>query len=180
MKATIITGSPHKNGTSAMLADSFIRGLEEAGHDVFRYDAAFGKVGGCLGCDHCRKTGEPCVRHDDMEKLIAHLLESDAVAFVTPVYYFGMSSQLKAVLDRFYASEDRLRGKKKAVLLASAASSERSVAKNLVGLYRDVVDWMQWENSGEVLALGCGARKDIEKSDYPEEAHFLGKRLFQQ
>lgn len=179
MKATIITGSPHRNGTSAMLADSLIRGLEETGHGVFRFDAAFSEVNGCLGCDHCRKTGDPCVRCDDMEELISHLLGSDAVVFVTPVYYFGMSSQLKAVLDRFYVPEAVLRGRKKAVLLASAASSEQSVAKNLVGLYRNVVDWMQWENSGEVLALGCGTRKDIDKSDYPEEAYLLGKRLFQ-
>lgn len=178
MKAVIITGSPHKNGTSALLADEFIRGLQEAGHEAFRFDAAFSDVKGCLGCDHCRKTGEPCVRHDDMEKLVPALLEADAVAFVTPIYYFGMSSQLKTVLDRFYAPEQALVGHKKAVLLASAGSPVEAVAKNLIGLYRDVVGWMQWKNAGEILALECRERKDIEKSEYPGQAYELGKALF--
>ncbi len=178
MKAVIITGSPHKRGTSALLADEFIRGLQEAGHETFRFDAAFSNVKGCLGCDHCRKTGKPCVHHDDMEKLVPVLLEADAVAFVTPVYYFGMASQLKTVLDRFYAPEEALKGGKKAVLLASAASPAEAVAKNLTGLYHDVTGWMQWENAGEVLALGCSSRKDIEETDYPNQAYALGKSLF--
>lgn len=178
MKAVILTGSPHKKGTSALLADEFIRGLHETGHETFRFDAAFSNVKGCIGCDHCRKTGEPCVYHDDMEKLIPYLLEADAVAFVTPVYYFGMASQLKTVLDRFYAPESALMGHKKAVLLASAANPAETVTKNLTGLYRDVTGWMQWENAGEVLALGCGSRKDIEESNYPNRAYILGKSLF--
>ena len=53
MKITVITGSPHKNGTSALLADRFIKGAKEAGHNVFRFDSAFEQVKPCLGCDHC-------------------------------------------------------------------------------------------------------------------------------
>ena len=49
MKVTVITGSPHKKGTSALLADEFIRGAQEAGWDTFRFDAAFEKVSPCLG-----------------------------------------------------------------------------------------------------------------------------------
>lgn len=178
MKAVIITGSPHKRGTSALLADEFIRGLQEAEHETFRFDAAFSNVKGCLGCDHCRKAGEPCVHHDDMEKLVSYLLEADAVAFVTPIYYFGMSSQLKTVIDRFYAPEKSLMGNKKAVLMASAGSPEAVIAKNLTGLYQDVVGWMRWENAGEILALGCYNREDIEKSEYPGQAYEFGKSLF--
>ena len=178
MKAVIITGSPHKKGTSALLADEFIRGLQDAGHETYRFDAAFSNVKGCLGCNHCRKTGEPCVHHDDMEKLVPYLLEADAVVFVTPIYYFGMSSQLKTVIDRFYAPEKALMGNKKAVLMASAGSPETVIAKNLTGLYQDVIGWMQWENAGQILALGCYSREDIEKSEYPDQAYELGKSLF--
>jgi len=51
MKITVITGSPHKRGTSSLLADEFIRGAEISGHKVFRFDSAFEDVKPCLGCN---------------------------------------------------------------------------------------------------------------------------------
>lgn len=62
MKMVVITGSAHKNGTSACLTDNFIKGAEEAGYEVSRFDAAFKKVHPCLGCDHCYKTGGMCLQ----------------------------------------------------------------------------------------------------------------------
>ena len=53
MKIVVLTGSPHKAGTSSLLADCFIRGAEEAGHEIFRFDAAFNNVHPCIGCDKC-------------------------------------------------------------------------------------------------------------------------------
>ena len=51
MYIVMITGSPHRHGTSALLADEFIRGATESGHTVFRFDAAFECVHPCIGCD---------------------------------------------------------------------------------------------------------------------------------
>ena len=104
MKVTVITGSPHKKGTSALLADEFIRGAQEAGWDTFRFDAAFEKVTPCLGCDRCGIGAAPCVQKDAMQKLMPELLTSQVVALVTPLYYFGFSAQIKTVIDRFYAN----------------------------------------------------------------------------
>ena len=53
MKIVVITGSPHKNGTSALLAAEFIKGAAEAGNEIYRFDAAFSQVHPCIGCDHC-------------------------------------------------------------------------------------------------------------------------------
>lgn len=103
MKITVITGSPHKDGTSALLADKFIQGAKKSGHDVFRFNAAFEDVHSCNGCDHCGMNG-PCVFKDSMSKLLPELLVSDLIAFVTPLYYWGMSVQLKKVIDRFYSA----------------------------------------------------------------------------
>ena len=103
MKVTVITGSPHKKGTSALLADEFIRGAQEAGWEAFRFDAAFEQVAPCLGCDRCGIGTAPCVQKDAMQKLMPELLTSQAVALVTPLYYFGFSAQINRVIDRFYA-----------------------------------------------------------------------------
>jgi multimeric flavodoxin WrbA len=57
MEILMITGSPHKDGTSNVLACEFIRGAEEAGHNVYRFDSAFEDVSPCRGCDSCRVHG---------------------------------------------------------------------------------------------------------------------------
>ena len=51
MKIVVVTGSPHKQGTSALLADKFIEGAQAAGHEVFRFNAAFEDIHPCQGCD---------------------------------------------------------------------------------------------------------------------------------
>ena len=58
MKIVVVTGSPHKAGTSALLADKFIEGAESKGHEVFRFNAAFEDIHPCRGCDACGMNGE--------------------------------------------------------------------------------------------------------------------------
>jgi len=53
MKIVVLTGSPHKDGTSAFMAENFMKGTVEAGHEVFRFDTAFKKIHPCIGCDNC-------------------------------------------------------------------------------------------------------------------------------
>ena len=103
LKIVVLCGSPHRNGTSALLADKFIEGAKSAGHEVFRFNAAFEDINPCRGCDACSMNG-PCVIHDAIsEKLIQKLVDCDMVALVTPLYYFGFSAQIKMVIDRFYS-----------------------------------------------------------------------------
>ena len=177
MKITIITGSPHKNGTSSLLADEFIRGAKEKGHEIFRFDAAFEAVHSCLGCDYCSSTGH-CIHKDSIEKLIPYLKEADIVVFVTPLYYFGMSAQLKIVIDRFYAINDILMGSsKKAILLSTAYDNHKWTFEALEHHYKTIVNYLGWKDIGILLAGGCGNRSMIEHSSYPEKAYEMGKKL---
>ena len=110
MKIVVITGSHHKNGTSAHLAAAFIRGAEETGHEVCRFDAAFRQVHPCIACETCHNTDRGCAFADDMKTLYPELLEADAVAFATPIYYYAMNAQIRAVIDRFYACDAQVLG----------------------------------------------------------------------
>ena len=177
MKVTVITGSPHKKGTSALLADEFIRGAREAGWDTYRFDAAFEKVAPGLGCDRCGIGAAPCVQRDAMQTLMPELLSPQAVALVTPLYYFGFSAQIKTVIDRFYANSYKLTGGKKVFLLATAYDSNDWTMTALTTHYETLARYMRWEDSGKVLAVGCGARSDIERSQFPQEAYQLGLSL---
>jgi len=121
MKIIVITGSAHKNGTSANLAENFIKGAEEAGHEIFRFDSAFKKVHPCIACEKCHNTDTGCAFKDDMETLNPELLSADAVVFVTPIYYYAMNAQIRTVIDRFYANDAQLHGNKKTALLVTMA-----------------------------------------------------------
>ena len=98
MKILVITGSPRKNGNSNTLVDNFIKGVEEAGHSVVRFDSAFKNVHPCVACNKCGMNGQ-CVFKDDFEFVRNNIVDADVVVFASPMYYFGISAQIKAVID---------------------------------------------------------------------------------
>jgi putative NADPH-quinone reductase len=176
MKIVVVTGSPHKAGTSALLADKFIEGAQAAGHEVFRFNAAFENIHPCLGCDHCGMNG-PCIQNDAIEqKLMPHLLDMDMIVLVTPLYYYGMSAQLKTIVDRFYSRTGQITNKK-SMLMATAYNSADWTMKALVDHYETLIRYMNWKDMGQVLAIGCGSRSLIEQSKFPEQAFQIGKSL---
>ena len=175
MKIVVLTGSPRKHGTSTLLASEFIRGAEEAGHTVFRFDCAFQKVHPCIACDKCRTTDEGCVWKDDMEILNPHLLEADAVVLVSPIYYYDWNAQLKTVIDRFYANSEALRAPKDTALMLTMADDTMESADGAILSYRNMMGFMNWKDRGVIAARDCWERADIEKSQYPALAYELGK-----
>ena len=178
MKITVITGSPRQLGSSALLTDRFIAGATEAGHTVTRFDAAFEKVAPCLGCDYCRGNGLVCINNDSMSKLNSALFSAEVLVFITPLYYFGMSAQIKTVIDRLYANNSFMQGKdRKTILIATAADSEEDTMQALVVHFHAIAKYMQWEKIGTLLAVGCGSRQETEKTEFPEQAYQMGRQL---
>ena len=176
MKILVLTGSPRKNGNSATLADSFIKGAKEAGHSVERFDAAFKKVHPCIACNACGMDG-PCVFKDDFEFVRKHIIEADCVVFATPMYYFGISAQLKAVIDRFYAINGSIHVPKKAVLLMTYANTAASEAVPIKSHYDVLLKYLGWTDAGQVIAPGVWPVGAVNGTEYPEQAYQLGKGL---
>lgn len=71
MKILVLTGSPRKNGNSNTLVDNFIKGAQEKGHNVVRFDSAFKSVHPCTACNHCGMNGE-CVFKDDLNLCVKY------------------------------------------------------------------------------------------------------------
>ena len=177
MKVVVITGSAHKYGTSNCLAEQFIKGAEEAGHSVFRFDAAQKSVHPCIACEHCHNTDKGCVFKDDMCELNPRLSEADVIAFVTPIYYYTVNAQIKAVIDRFYANDAALHKNKKAVLMVTMADDAAATADSAVDMLKGIAGFMEWEIAGTVIGVDCGDTAALQKTDYADKAYKLGKAL---
>ena len=110
-KVLILEGSPRRNGNSAILSDEFARGAEEAGCSVEKIQIAHQKIAGCLGCGVCYRNGSACVQKDDMAEIREKMLAADVIVLASPIYFYSMTAQMKAVIDRSYAFYQQLEGK---------------------------------------------------------------------
>lgn len=177
MKIVIFEGSPNKNGSSNMLAANFIRGARETGHTVEVIDAANANLHPCTGCVACGYEG-PCVQKDDMEVFRRQILSADMMVFVTPLYYYGMSAQLKILVDRFCAINSSInRRHMKSALLTVAWNADDWTFEALEAHYKTLVRYLNLDDQGMVLGYGCGSPEMTKRSQYPEEAYRLGKNL---
>lgn len=177
MKIVVMEGSPNRHGSSNRLAAEFIRGAEETGHTVTVIDAAHANLHSCTGCIHCGYEG-PCVQKDDMELFREQILNADMMVFVTPLYYYGMSAQLKILVDRFCAINSSIQRKHmKSALLTAAWNADSWTFEALESHYHTLVRYLNLEDYGMVLGYGCGTVSMTEHSDYPRRAYELGRSL---
>ena len=177
MKIVVLEGSPNRHGSSNLLAENFIRGAEEAGHTGRVIDAAHAGVHPCTGCIHCGYEGL-CAQKDGMDEIRAAVLEADMMVFVTPLYYYGMSAQLKTVIDRFCAFNSSIQRKgMRSALIAAAWNSDDWTFEALEAHYNTLVRYLNLKNMGTVLGYGCGTPSMTKRSGYPEKAYEMGKRL---
>lgn len=177
MRILVVTGSPHKHGTSACLADNFVKGATEAGHEVYRFDAAFKNVHPCTACNTCYTKGDGCVFKDDMEELTPKLFEAEAVVFVSPIYYYNVNAQIKAVIDRFYANDAKLHGNRKTALLTTMEDETMESAEGADLCFKNAAKFLDWQVVGIVNAMNAQTLEDLQKTDYPQKAYELGKRI---
>ena len=177
MKIVVLMGSPNRKGSTSILTESFKKGAEEAGHSCEMIDICHANIHPCTGCVACGYEG-PCVQKDDVEMIRAKLLAADMVVFATPLYYYGMSAQLKAVVDRFCAYNSSLnRRHLKSALLTVAWNADDWTFEALEAHYKTLVRYISFEDKGMVLGYGCGSPSMTERSKFPAEAYKLGKSL---
>lgn len=188
MNILAVIGSGKTGGNTEKLVDAFAKGAEESGHTVVKLHLGRTKISPCVGCNACRTTGA-CVQKDGFEELLAAFHACDIVALATPLYFWGISAQLKAVIDRLYAIGEKdprgdyfLYPQRKCVLLATAADISRHFwAFELVEqYYRRLVSYLRWEDLGTLLATGCGgssAPRRIEETKHLQRAYRFGKNI---
>ena len=106
----ILSGSPRRNGNSDLLCDAFFRGAEDAGNQVEKIFIRDKKIGYCNACYGCRKTGK-CVIKDDMAEILEKMHWADVIVMASPVYFYSIDAQMKALIDRTLAQWTKLKNK---------------------------------------------------------------------
>lgn len=177
MRITILMGSPNRKGSTNILVENFVEGATEAGHECEMIDVCHANIHPCTGCVACGYEG-PCVQKDDVEQIRAKLIASDMVVFATPLYYYGMSAQLKTVVDRFCAYNGSLNSRHlKSALLTVAWNADDWTFEALEVHYKTLVQYINFEDKGMILGYGCGTPSMTKHSRYPKDAYALGRSL---
>lgn len=102
-KVLILSGSPRKGGNSDILCDEFAKGATEAGHNVEKIRVSEKNIHPCIACYHCSKNSGACVFKDDMAEILQKMIDADVLVLASPVYFYSIDAQLKAVIDRTVA-----------------------------------------------------------------------------
>ncbi len=97
-----INGSPHKEGTTALMLNKFLRKIKKYNGQTKLIHLIDHKINPCLGCysKSPKLCKYPCIQKDDMQKIYPLLEQADAIVFGTPVYWFNTSGLMKNFIDR--------------------------------------------------------------------------------
>ena len=177
MKIVVLAGSPHKEGTSNTLVREFIRGAKEVGKEVEIIDLAHTDIHPCMGCDACGMNGD-CVQKDKGNEILNKILDSYAIVFASPVYYYNVSSQLKMMIDRFYAKTMKITNKNlKAGVIMTSWKNDDEFTYGAIDKYFDTLfSYMHFQDIRRIYAKGSGTVSMMPKKYY-EEAYKLGRNI---
>ncbi len=176
-KVLILSSSPRKGGNSETLAAAFAKGAQEAGHQVETVYLREKQYGFCKGCFACLNLGH-CVIQDDAVEITDKMHDADVLVFVTPVYYYSVSGQLKTVLDRANPLFGTDYAFTKAYLLATAAEDGSETVEGTVKAVQGWVDCFErCELVDTVFAGGVNDIGEIAGRPALERAYQVGKEI---
>lgn len=170
----ILIGSMRTNGNTALLAQRFADGAA-VNNNVEIVSVADYKVNPCIGCNSCfSREGNQCFQNDDMIQIYEKLRNADIVVIASPVYFYGISAQLKAIVDRLHTPMRNTFHIRKLGLLLVGAAQLPNLFEPIIMQYQMVLDFFKLESIGTVLVRGVKDIGDIEGYTALEEAYELG------
>ena len=177
MNILIFSGSPRKGGNTDLLVEAFVKGASQK-HHVEVVSVRDYKVNPCMGCNACFKNKDnTCAQKDDMPLVYEKMSQADMLVIASPMYFYGLSAQLKTVIDRFHNPiRDTFPLKKMALLLVGAATLPE-LFDSILTQYKLCLNFFKLENAGRVLVRGVKDKGDIKNTDALNEAFELGQQI---
>lgn len=122
-KVLILSGSPRKGGNSDILCDEFLKGALESGHQAEKIFIRSKKIAPCSACYYCKDHGGKCAINDDMSEILDKMQAVDVIVMASPVYFYSIDAQMKAVIDRSVARWTNIPGKEFYYIMTAAEDS---------------------------------------------------------
>lgn len=175
-KVLILSGSPRKNGNSDILCDEFARGAIEAGHDVEKIRVSEKDIGFCRGCYACRESGV-CFQKDDMSEVLQKMIDCDVMVLASPVYFYSVDAQLKAVIDRSVARWTEVKNKE-FYYIVTAADEEKESAETTLACFRGYADCVEGaKEMGVIYGMGAHEKGEVRETSAMQTAYEVGKAV---
>jgi multimeric flavodoxin WrbA len=185
MKVLGIMGSPRVGGNSDILLDEALAGAKDAGAEAEKIILDKKKISGCKDCKKCNETGI-CAIKDDMVEIQKKILEAYAIIHSVPVYFWSMTSQMKAYLDRwcvFFDAEWRwqkiyypkMRGKRIG-LITVCGDPDVHTADPIVHSFKSTAEMTKLNWLGAVMASAADKGDIVKNEKAMQEAFELGKK----
>lgn len=173
-KVLVLEGSPRRGGNSQVLMDAVARGIVRGGGSVERIRVAELRLAPCIGCGGCDKSGH-CVVKDEMTGLYEKIVAAHRLLLVSPIYFYSLTAQLKAVIDRGQALWNRKHLQlnkglwhedpgRKGYLVAVAATRGAKVFEGAILTAKYFFDATGFAYGGELLVRGIDSRGEMAKA----------------
>lgn len=172
----ILSGSPRKNGNSDILCDEFARGASDVGNKVEKIRVSEKKIGYCRACYACKNTGI-CAIKDDMADILQKMIDADVIVLASPVYFYSIDAQLKALIDRTVARWIEVKNKE-FYYIVTAADDEKHAADTTIACFRGYADCVEGaKEMGIIYGMGAYEKGEIRNKECITEAYNMGKNV---
>ena len=166
-----------KGGNSDILCDEFLRGAQDAGHKAEKIRVAEKKVAPCSGCYYCSTHGGACVHKDDMADILQKMIDADVIVLASPVYFYSISAQLKAVIDRTVARWLEVKDKE-FYYITTMADEEKSSADTTLACFRGYADCVEGAvEKGVLVAGGVYEPGVVQNTSAMAQAYEMGRNV---
>ncbi|MGB9627692.1 MAG: flavodoxin family protein [Thermodesulfobacteriota bacterium] len=188
MKVLGIFGSPRRGGNTDLLLEEALKGAQSQGAEVERIYLTDFSITPCRECHGCDQTGQ-CVIEDDMQKIYPKLLEADIIILSSPIFFYGVTAWVKALIDRSqalwarkYLLKDPSLGKegrkRKGFFISVGATKGQKVFEGAILTVKYFFDVLNAEYSGELVFRGVEAKGEIRNhKEAIQQAFEAGRNL---
>ena len=174
-KVLILSGSPRKNGNSDILCDEFMKGAVEAGNEVEKIRVAEKNIGYCCACYACKN--RPSAIKDDMTEVLQKMIDADVIVLASPVYFYSIDAQLKALIDRTVARWLEVKDKE-FYYIVTAADGEEEAAETTINCFRGYADCVNGaKEMGIVYGMGVYEKGEVKNTKAMLDAYKMGKSV---
>ena len=166
MKILLLNSSPRHSGNTAYATQRIKESIENNKiHSLEVINVTNLKVRGCLACEGCTENNEVCLFEDDTQYILNEISSADAIVFLAPVYWWGIPSQLKAVIDKFYSVQSTFKTQNKKIGLITIGANE--ISDKQYSLISDQFDcisnFLGWDKIFD-LSFSAYETDDLQKS----------------